>query len=99
MSEQKLRPPKKRGWQMGGGVPSIFGGRSSAMPLRNPGLRLFWHQCGFGLALHFAAMMNVRAGAGAGDLVVHFLRVGIRGTDEEAARERNGIETFAGARP
>ena len=53
----------------------------------------------FGFAFDAGDAMDVGAGAGAGDCVIHVLRAGLSGAHEQSRRERNGIEAFARAGP
>ena len=53
----------------------------------------------FGLGLDVAGVGHAGTGARAGDLEVDVLRASLRGADDHAARERDGVETFALAGP
>src|ERR1700691_4256037 len=64
-----------------------------------PVLRLVSNQADFGLALHLAHVMDARTGAGAGDLIVHFLGAGVGGSNQAVRRKRNRNEAFSRARP
>src|SRR4029077_13404178 len=64
-----------------------------AVPARS-GARQSGQKRDFRLAPDIRNLVDGRPCAGTNDLVVQVLRAGLRGTDEEAARDRNGIEPF-----